>query len=97
MPVTPDNMGTAALDALTHARAAAVPPINVPADYGTANTYADVDILTGFVNSVLVGTSEGGVSIWRALAGFSQVEWLVVTDTQTGKQYTIWNGDEFTL
>lgn len=97
VPVTPNNMGTAALDALTHTRASGVPPINVPANYGTANTYADVDILTGFVNGVLVGTGQGGVSIWRYLTGYSQVEWLVVTDTQTGQLYTIWNGDEFTL
>lgn len=97
VPITPDNMGAAALDALTHARGADIPPINVPADLGTANTYPDVDLLTGFVNGVLVGTTDGGASIWRALAGFSQVEWIVVVDTQTGAKYTLWNGDEVTL
>lgn len=97
VPITPDNMGTAALDALTHARAADIPPIIAPADLGTANSYGEVELLTGFVNGVLVGTTDGGASIWRALAGFSQTVWITVVDTQNGQKYTLWNGDEVTL
>jgi hypothetical protein len=98
VPVTPDDMGTAALDALTHARASEVPPIIVPATIApSANNYQEVDILTGFVNGVLVYGGEFGTSIWRELQGFSATEWIEVTDTQTGEKYTIWKGDEFTL
>lgn len=88
------DAATRALDNILNARAAEVPPINIPSTYSYTDT---PEIISAYVQTQLISLGPFETNLWHNLEAYGQYVEYEVKDIQTGDDYWIYVNDAITF
>ena len=80
-----------------YAKAADIPVIEVPPEWGTSATGAEYELVEGYIVTLLPATGENGFSFYHGIIQFGGFQYFKVVDSRTGQTKTVWTGDRITL
>jgi hypothetical protein len=95
--ITAGDLGAVELDNELYARAAAIAPIDIPADLAGRASAGIWELVEGHVMATLVITGRNGINPWHNLLNPLTWPWMEVVDERTKAVQRIYSKDRITL
>jgi hypothetical protein len=95
--ITAGDLGAVELDNEVYARAAAIEPIDIPADIARGASPAIWELVEGHVLATLVITGRNGINPWHNILNPLTWPWMEVVDERTDAVQRIYAKDRITL